>query len=237
MADITTSSSPGTSKVSKLAAEAEKMEAAVVATTSGMSSLGSIGAGVLAIIGLCGLAPFYMASIAAIVLGGSLIMSGLGITAEYKMLISSTAGKDFEWLGGGLTIELLGGVAALVLGILALIGMESMLLLSVDAIALGVVLFFSSSAMARLNNLKIASSGVDESAHKFAYAVVASSLDTQVVIGGAATVLGILAVIGIRPMLLVLIAFLCVGAALAFSGAALTGRMFGAASGVGKKSR
>ena len=83
-----------------------------------------------------------MASIAAIVLGASLIMSGLGITAEYKKLITSTAGKNFEWLGSGLTVELLGGIAALVLGILALIGMESVMLLSVDAIALGVVLIF-----------------------------------------------------------------------------------------------
>jgi hypothetical protein len=84
-----------------------------------LTMFGGAGALVLAILGLVGILPFYMLGIATICVGGALIMEGGAVSARMGDAVrQATAGKaDLSDLGGGITVEFLGGAAGVALGI------------------------------------------------------------------------------------------------------------------------
>lgn len=191
---------------------------------SAIEGLGGIGAVVLAIIGLAGLLPAAMAAIATIVVGAGLLFEGGAIAARYNRILAMTAGKpetEKAEYGSGMTSEFVGGGAGIVLGILALIGIAPAVLLEVAVIVFGATLLLSAGSTAKLASFG-AYYRMPGEEHRVMREAADSSIKAaagaQVLIGIAAVVLGILALLGMQPLTLTLIGLLAVGASLLFSG-------------------
>ncbi len=180
---------------------------------------------VLAILGLLGVLPTMLASIAAIAIGVGLVVAGGAIAARYERVLSapeSTASR--REIAGGMGMEAFAGIAALVLGVLALLGLSTGTLLAISAIAAGAGLLMASGSMARLESLVRWEMARDDTSklHDTVYA----SAGSEVLIGAGAIVLGILALTGTDPLTLVLVALLSIGASLLASGSTLAGHFF-----------
>jgi hypothetical protein len=183
---------------------------------------------VLAIIGLGHAGSSFLGAIAAIVLGAALLAQGGAVAAEYTKLLSVITGGTLGAieLGGGMTVEVLAGGSIVVLGILALLGFAPTVLVSAGVIAVGASLILAAGGLQRLNTLKVQAAGLPELAQKVAEGAVACAITAQVLCGGAAIVLGILALtVGGSGAILMLVGLLVLGATVAISGTALTGRL------------
>jgi len=182
----------------------------------------------LTIIGLAGIYPLGLVSIAAIVVGAGLLLAGIAIGAEKKHILSETIEGRIGPIAftSGIGIEMIAGIASIVLGILSLLN-YSAILLGADAIVLGLALLFACATDTRLNGYRLSAMGEAASRHKLAHESVAAAIDFQFLVGLAAITLGILAIIGIASNILLLVAFLAVGASLAFKGTTLAARVFG----------
>jgi hypothetical protein len=114
----------------------------VVAGGAMVEGFGALATMALAIVGLAGVFSTTMAAIAAIVLGAAIVIEGGGIEWKNGRLArpSFSEGAWFEMVWG---TDLQAGLAAIVLGILALLGISSMVLLSVALLAVGAAFLFS----------------------------------------------------------------------------------------------
>lgn len=198
----------------------------LVAGGSTGEAIGGIGAVVLAILGLAGVLPFVLAAVATICVGAALILEGGALTARYSRILREVGARsqtEVGEVGGGMTTELLGGVAGVVLGVLAILGVASLSLMAIAAIVFGVSLLLGSGTTTHLNALP--SDYEMASAARVAGEAVRASAGTQVLVGLASATLGVLALIGLSPLTLVLVAMLGVGGATLMTGSALTGRM------------
>jgi hypothetical protein len=200
--------------------------AKVVAGGSMTEALCGAGTLVLAILGLAGILPGYLAAVATIVFGVALVAQGGAVAARFRHLVRETAPHEWDTrteLGGGMGAELFGGVAGIVLGILALIGIGTAVLIPIAVIVFGGALLLGSSVSADLSTF--GAPGADPRfAHLARQASVAAS-GTQALVGVGAIVLGILALVGLDPLLLTLVALLALGAAVLMSGTAVSSRM------------
>jgi hypothetical protein len=166
-----------------------------VAGGSMMEAVGAIATMALAIVGLAGVLTPTMTAIATIVIGASFLLEGGAFGAAQV----SSRTTEFESASSGASATFLGGVAGIVLGILALLGIASTTLLAVGAIVYGAT--FLLSGMGQSSSFGSAAGG-------------------HTLVGLAAAVLGILAVVGLSPQVLVLVALLSLGAGALFSGSA-----------------
>jgi hypothetical protein len=130
-------------------------------------------------------------------------------------------------VGGGMSAESLAGIAGIVLGILALLGVAPRALCSVALIAFGAGLLFGSVVKGRFASLHSAHSGFGETTRRIIDESIRASAGGEVLVGVGAVVLGILALLGLNSVTLVLIGFLGVGTALLLSGTAFGARMLG----------
>jgi hypothetical protein len=195
-------------------------------TGSVIEAFAGLGVIVLAIIGLSRSDSLFMAS-AAIVLGAALFAQGGAVAAEYSKLLSLITGGRLAAveLGGGMTIEMLAGVAIVVLGILGLLGFAPVILISAAVIAVGAALVLASSGLQRLNSLKVHAAGLSALAESVAEGAVTGAVAAQILAGGAAIVLGILALtLPAHAATLALVGLLVLGASVVVTGATLTGR-------------
>ncbi len=208
----------------------ERRTMEVVAGGSLAEGVAGTGAIALSIIGLAGIMSPLMVAIATILAGIALVFEGGSIGARFSNLMSETTHGRLGAveLGGGMTAEFFGGVAGIVLGILSLLDIFPMVLLPVAAIVYGGALVFGVGAMAQLNALQIERACDKEEVRHVARAAVRSAEGMQVLIGLGSVVLGILAVIGLVPMILSLVAMLSIGFADLLSGTAISGRMLSA---------
>ncbi|HKU42594.1 MAG TPA: hypothetical protein VJR89_30760, partial [Polyangiales bacterium] len=118
----------------------QKRAVQAVGVGSGVESLAGIGAVTLAILGLAGVLPFVFAAIATIVVGGGLLLEGIAIAGSYAAQARESADydvRDESIVGGGMTVQTLGGAAGITLGIIALAAGGAWTLLSVAAIVFG----------------------------------------------------------------------------------------------------
>ena len=205
--------------------EREK-SAKVVAGGSITEALCGAAAVVLAIIGLAGTLSGVVASVATIVFGVALIAHGGAIAARFRQLLQETAPYEFDAraeLGGGMGAELIGGAAGIVLGILALLGVGTGVLIPIAVIVYGGSILLGSGATADLSTL-----GARAAHQRFAdiarQATLAAS-GTQALVGVGSIVLGILALVGLDPVVLTLVALLALGGAAVLSGTAVSSRM------------
>jgi hypothetical protein len=194
---------------------------------------GRIATIVLAIIALAGVHPEVMLPIAVIVFGAALLIQGGTMLSEYASIIfpAGSAGAPSEQIGAGsLATLFLVGVAGIVLGILALLGIEAGILSAIAVIAFGSALLLSSNSV---RNLYMLQSSASRSAapragtERLAGEMASGSSGVQMLAGLAAIVLGILAVIGINQIALLLAALVVLGATVILTGSALSGLVIG----------
>jgi hypothetical protein len=193
---------------------------------SGSMLEGVAGAGaiVLTILGLVGFYQFYMIGVAAILIGAALIMEGTAVSARMaRALHEATAGKvELTELGGGLSIEFLGGVGGIALGILGLAGVLPYVLWPIAAIVFGGAHVFGSAITARVRSYRY--TGEQEYVQRIASEVAKGAADVQGFIGLSGVALGILALIGFVPATLTLVALLAFGFADLLRGPSIAAR-------------
>jgi hypothetical protein len=193
--------------------------------------IGGAGAVALTIIGLAGVFPVYMLTIATIACGAALLIEGGALSARFSRLLSELGAhgsyRSVE-VGGGITAEFLGGVAAIVLGILGLLGINGLTLVPIAAVVLGTALLVSSGTTSRFTALALSQSKEHETFKKVATEAVYAAAGGQVLLGLGAIVLGILSLMGIQILTLSLVALLAVGTSTMLTGAAVGSRMLGA---------
>jgi hypothetical protein len=193
-----------------------------------VDALGGIATIVLAVIGLAGVKSVDLLSIATVVFGAALLIQGGAMLSEYAGIEVAETGTSTS--GGGLASLFGVGVAGIVLGVLALLGVRPEILDSVAAIAFGGALIISASSVwALLTSRSVASrfGARNTMLQRVAAEIAAGSSGVQAMAGLAAIVLGILAVSGIYTEVLALIALLVAGAAIVMTGSTLSGTMIG----------
>ncbi len=202
MEDIHTSvhSGNGSAEVSRTTRTEERAGPAASAA-SFTEVAGGAAVAVFAIIGLAGGAPAVLLSIACIVAGVGLALSApaAGVRA------GDLEGTPRRILAGGMSVELLGGAAGAVLGLLALIGVGRVVLPAIAAICLGGALFFASvvpfgRAWSRRMPVGEGTGAVEG------------------LVGLGAVALGIVALTGAAPVTLALVALLGIGTAMILTG-------------------
>jgi hypothetical protein len=199
-----------------------------------VESIGGIGALVLSILGLIGFIPVTMASLATIAAGGALLIGGGTLASQYTRIFSGARPRlSHSIIGGGMAMESLAGFAAIVLGLLSLLGINSGVMLAAAVIVLGCALLLASGAIARLTTLPLREPfGIAEQArqaeheHYIVRDALYAASGSEALIGAGAIVLGILSLSGIAPMALILVALLAVGASILVAGSSVAGRMF-----------
>ncbi|HTW39236.1 MAG TPA: hypothetical protein VMD49_11765 [Steroidobacteraceae bacterium] len=199
-----------------------------------MDAIGGIATAVLAIIALTGFAPGALAAVATIVFGAALITQAGALFSEYSSLIlprRAAASMGAETLGGdSLSAMLVVGASGVVLGILALLGIASTVLVAAAIIAFGSALILSASSTRQLFQLQSAlreAALTQSGGELIAGRMVAGSGGVQLLAGLAATVLGILAVSGVYSEALILVALLVLGITVMMTGGALSGMVMG----------
>lgn len=197
-----------------------------------VDAIGGVATIVLAVCGLAGIHPPLMAAIATIVFGIALLIQGGTMLSEYAQIFfpvglkSSTPIDQFG--GSSLSAVFLVGAGGIVLGVLALLDIESAVLTPIAAIAFGTALVLSSNAVWHLYVLRRASvktEGQPEFAGRemLASEMASGSAGIQALAGLSAVVLGILAVAGNRnDLTLNLVALLALGATVILTGGSLS---------------
>jgi hypothetical protein len=194
-------------------------------------AIGGIATVVLAIMALAGVHPEIILPIAVIVFGAALLIQGGTMLSEYAGIIfpAGATGASSEQFGvGSLSSLFLVGVAGIVLGILALLGISPEILTAIAVIAYGSALMLTSNAVRHLYMLQSSANGHRRSAGELLAGEMASgSAGVQMLAGLASLVLGILAVLGINHDVLTLAALIVLGATVILTGSALSGLVIG----------
>jgi len=190
-----------------------------------LDAIGGIATAVLAIMGLTGFDPTGMAAIATIVFGAALLVQGGTILSEYSQVVSLAPASSSALTGGeGLPAMFMAGVAGIVLGVLALLGIAYMALIAVALIVFGAALVLSSGSLRQLYAMRSQSSaGMLRPGNELLTGqMTAGSAGVQLLAGLAAAVLGILAVAGHMPEVLALAALLVLGVTVLLTGSTLS---------------
>jgi hypothetical protein len=202
------------------------------ATYGGLvDAIGGVATVVLAIIALAGINQSVLAAIATIVFGAALLIQGGTMLTEYTKLVfpAGTIEPAEEGMGGaGLSALFLVGSAGIVLGVLALVGIEAQTLIAVAIIAFGGALLLSSNSVWHLYRAKqvwhrVGAARTLSGSEILAGQMASGSAAVQCLSGIAAIVLGILAVTGTRPDILTLVGLLVLGATVLLTGTTLSG--------------
>jgi hypothetical protein len=198
-----------------------------------MDAIGGIATAVLAIIGLAGYRPELLAGVATIVFGAALLIQCGTLLSEYSQVFSPAAAMQTATdavAGDGLAAMFPVGIAGIVLGILALLGMASYALTSISVIAFGAALMLSAQSVRKLYRMQSEVRRSSLSAYTtrefLAGEMAGGSAGIQFLAGLGAVVLGIIAVAGgadVRSEILTLVALLLVGLTNIISGSALSG--------------
>jgi hypothetical protein len=197
-------------------------------------AIGSIVTIVLTILGLASVAPNFLVAIATIAFGAALLLHGSALLGEYARLANQAgAGTSAAVGGGGLSAVLLAGAAGIILGILALLGINPVILTAIAVIAFGSALILSSNSALRLHLFKLATTKGDERTQRLTGDILggemlSSSAGIYGLTGLAAIVLGILALAGFTPVVLVLVALLALGSVNVVNGIDVSGVLISA---------
>ncbi|MBI1376651.1 MAG: hypothetical protein GC157_04100 [Frankiales bacterium] len=190
----------------------------LVAGGAGTEALAGLAAVVLTILALTDILSQTMTAIAAIVLGGGLLVEASAVAARWRSLHQMTGGgRDEAMLGGGMSAEMIAGAGGVALGVLALIGIVPDTLLAVASIALGAALVLGSGTQQSLSPMGWDSSPVPQQ-------VAQAGAGGELLVGLAGVTLGVLALVLAMPMLTT-IGLLTVGAGMFLGGSTLFARI------------
>ncbi len=205
----------------------EEISEKVVASAFSIEALAAAATVVLAILGLVAIYPAFMIPIAILTTATAMLFKGGGIASRFNQLVRETGGGTASKaeLEGGMSAELLAGAAGIVLGVLALIGLVPATLSAVAIIVFGGALLLGGGETFRVSHLGRYPEDVAEYAARLS---AESAAGGESLVGIAAVVLGVLAIVGIQPAMLVLVGLLCLGGAMLMSGTTVSLRMLSA---------
>jgi hypothetical protein len=182
----------------------------------GLLSEGAAGiaAIVLAVIALAGISAAPLASIITIVVGVGLMAQAFNSAAERSkaMAAGASASQSVE-VGGEAMVDLLTGVTGIVLGILALVGINAVHLVPAALIIFGGALLLSGAIEMMPRPAAITSTAGGQTQIASYQGPVATG-GLEIMVGIAAIVLGILSLIFMSSWVLVLVGFIAIGAAM-----------------------
>jgi hypothetical protein len=184
-------------------------------------ALGGAAVIVLAILGLMRIDASLLASIATIVLGAAFLVEGGALTARFLRVARETATAR-ESLGGDVAMESMCGAAGIVLGILAIVGIYPMVLVPAAVIVFGAGMLSASGTAWRLNAQH---TPTNAPVHPHLFEESFDFSGSQVLIGFAGIVLGILALAGYVPLVLSLVALLALGFGIIVGGSWMASRL------------
>lgn len=191
---------------------------------SAAEALSGLAVLVLAILALAGVQPAMLTPITTIAAGAALMFAGAAIAARYMSIHTAAASETSTEaeMGASMSAEFLGGVAGLVLGILALIGLAPVVLSSVAVTVFGGSILLGSAARAQLGSFDPAAQGHLRQA-------AFGSAAAEALVGLAAVVLGILALVNFGEAeyvsTLILVGLLVVGSGVLLTGSTLSTRL------------
>lgn len=168
---------------------------------------------VLTILGLAEVSPTFLVAIATIVFGVGLLLYGSTALSQLNAVLARCSAPE-GGLGGisaGWSTVLLAGVAGIVLGILALLGLSSTQLVAIAVIGFGASLLISCNSGMRMRILAATPTNADPTLARIVGDMATDTTGLQTMAGLAAIVLGILAWSSFAPTKLVLIALLELG--------------------------
>ena len=177
---------------------------------------------VLSILGLAAVSPGVLTSVAAIIVGVGLLIEAANTGLEFSRATNQagqTGVAEIGELGADVSVELMAGVAGVVLGVLALIGAGSVMhLLPAALIVYGGALLLAGFSATTVTGMQ----AIPGSGTLTMQSDLAPARGLQVLVGVAAIVLGILAFVLSAGATLLIVGFLVVGAALLATSANFT---------------
>jgi hypothetical protein len=172
------------------------------------------------ILGIVGLAimhahpnvPVYLAAIAVIILGISLMVAGTGFAVAYGRLAArmESAGGQMSGMSAGMLL----GSSVVVLGILGILSVASEILVPIAVIVIGSGLILSSGASVRMATLEGDLATERTAARRVNEETVFATAAFRAIAGIAVVILGILGLSGGVALVLTLAAVIVAGAAL-----------------------
>ncbi|HEY1260355.1 MAG TPA: hypothetical protein VGF34_14000 [Stellaceae bacterium] len=192
----------------------------------GLLSEGAAGiaAIVLAVIALAGISSGTLASIATIVIGVGLTVQAFNAAAEASKVLpaGTAAGVQGVEASGEVMVDCLTGIAGIILGILALVGINATHLVPAALIVFGGALLLDGAIGMRPKTATTANTAAGP-VQIVSYQGSAAAGGMEILIGMAAIVLGILSLIFMASWVLVLVGFIAVGAAMLMVSASFSG--------------
>jgi hypothetical protein len=191
-------------------------------------------AAVVALLALAGVLPNVLAAVGTVVLGVAMLFEGAATAARYQRLAEVVPVREQEQaqVGGGLTVEVVGGAAGAALGLLALAGVEPQVLLPIASMVFGAAYVMSGGMHPALETWVERGEAVGP-AHSIerrrdliTHRAVSAGAAARALAGVASAMLGILALAEVGPArTLSLVALLALGLAAALSASAFRARM------------
>jgi hypothetical protein len=175
---------------------------------------------VLAVIALAGTASGALASILTIVVGVGLMVQAFNSAAEHSKVMAANVASVPD-LGGEVMVDGLSGATGIILGILAMVGINTPYLVSSALIVFGGALLLSGAIA--LSPRASQSTVPGGQAQVVSYQGLAATGGMEILIGIAAIVLGILSLMFVGSWVLALVGFIAVGAALLMVSATFSG--------------
>ena len=187
--------------------------------------LAAVGAVVLAIIGLAGLFPVDLAGVAAIAAGAALLFEGFAVGAQLRPHSAVVAPR--EPATGEIGVEALAGLGGIALGIIALAGAATFVLLPVASIVLGAGLMFAVHPLTEVTHATEYYEGIDTKTEVM-HGAGAGISGIHAFAGVAAIVLGIVGLVIPNPVVTyTLVAFLIIGGTVMLGSAAVGTKLGG----------
>jgi len=182
----------------------------------------------LAIAGFLTASPEILLSGAIVVLGAALLFESAPTSLRLYNLLPKAVQKrlNIEEAGIETTVESLTVIFAAVLGVLAVLEIKPMILIPAAIIMIGGCMILGAAASNQLNSLVTVKSRRHPTTQDLTRQLVTVVNLIQGIVGLSAIALGILALYGIEPMTLCLVAILGMSLSAFLSGSALSGRMF-----------
>jgi hypothetical protein len=192
----------------------------------GLLSEGAAGiaAIVLAVIALAGISAPTLAAIVTIVIGVGLMVQAFNSVAESSRVMPAgmAASVPPAEIGGEVMVDCLTGVTGIVLGVLALVGINAPHLVPAALIVFGGALLLGGTIKMRPKSAPLANTAAGQVQIVTSQGSGAAG-GMEVLVGIAAIVLGILSLIFMSSWVLVLVGFIAVGAALLMVSATFSG--------------
>lgn len=209
--------------------EEKKKTAGILAGGSTAQAIAGLGAMALTILGLAEVLPVTFAAISTIAIGAGLFLQGGAVMARYRRVIESMGNREIDMseIGSGVSVEFLGGLGGIALGILGLVRVEADILLPIAVIMFGAVLLIGAGLVSGLARARVAVSAEGTHVQHAAEEAIQAAAGMEVFVGIGAIALGILALVGVAPLTLTLVGLLASGTAIFFSGTSVGARMAG----------